>query len=81
MGVQRFEELLHAYEKARRQTALEHVSLVSLFEALQDHPYGGRIFTAFLDIKVNFSLLYGDTHSIGAAWNQNFSGPTRIGGA
>jgi hypothetical protein len=48
--VQRFEELLHAYEKARHQTALEHVSLVSLFDALHGHPDGGRIFT--LDLEV-----------------------------
>lgn len=79
--VQRFEELLHAYEKARHQTALEHVSLVSLFDALHGHPDGGRIFTAFLDIKINFSLLYGDVHSIGATWNQNFSKGKLEGGS
>jgi hypothetical protein len=81
LEVQRFEELLHSYERAHFQAALQHVSLVGTFDALQDHTDGGRIFTAFLDIRINFSLLHAETHGIAAIWNARFSKGKLEGGS
>jgi hypothetical protein len=81
LEVQRFEELLHAYEKAHFHAALKHASLVNVFDALQSHPDGGRIFTAFLDIQINFSLLDGETAGIAGTWNACFSKGKLEGGS
>lgn len=78
--VQCFEEFLHAYEKEHYHFAVEHLSLVGFFDALQGHPDGGRIFVAILDIKISLSILWGDIHEVGAAWNKNFSKGKMEGG-
>lgn len=79
--VERFEELLSQYGGARAQLPLNHISLISAYDKLQDREDGGRIFAALLDIQLSFVLLYCDTHSVGAVWNQNFSKGKLEGGS
>lgn len=71
--VESFENLLAQYTKTRGQLSLSHISLTSVYDALQEREDGGKVFTAILDIQINFMLLYCDSHSVGATWNQLFS--------
>jgi len=54
---------------------------VNAYDRLSPHEGGGRIFTALLDIQVNFILLYLDVHTVGATWNANFSKGKLEGGS
>jgi hypothetical protein len=71
--VARFEELLDSYVVARAQFSLKHISLTDAYDNLQGDLNGGRIFSALLDIQINFLLLYLDSNSVGATWNGYFS--------
>lgn len=71
--VARFEELLDSYVVARAQFPLKHISLIDAYDGLQNDTNGGRIFSALLDIHINFLLLYLDSNSVGATWNGYFS--------
>jgi hypothetical protein len=79
--VARFEELLDSYASARAQFPLKHISLTSAYDQLQPRPDGGRIFSALLDIQISFLLLYLDSHSVGATWNDLFSKGKLEGGS
>lgn len=79
--VARFEELLEQYASARAQFPLKHISLLSAFDQLQTGNDGGRIFSALLDIQINFVLLHLDSHSAGAIWNEKFSKGKLEGGS
>lgn len=68
--VARFEELLDKYATAKTQSPIKHLSLTAAYDHLQSRTDGGRIFSALLDIQVNFHLLYLDLHRVGAAWTQ-----------
>jgi len=77
----RFEELLDGYATAKAQFPLKHISLTSAYDHLLSRPDGGRIFSALLDIQINFFLLYLDSHSVGATWNGLFSKGKLEGGS
>jgi len=79
--VARFEELLESYATARAKSPLKHISLTSAYDQLQDRKDGGRVFSALLDIQINFLLLYLDAHSVGATWNGLFSKGKLEGGS
>jgi hypothetical protein len=79
--VEKFENLLSQYIAQRAQFALSHISLVNAYDVLQEREDGGKIFTALLDIQINFMLLYCDSHSVGATWNQFFSKGKLEGGS
>ncbi len=61
----RFEGLLDNYAIARAHFPLKHISLVGAYDLLQPRPDGGRIFSALLDIQINFLLLYLDSYDVG----------------
>ncbi len=79
--VTRFESLLDQYVTARDQFPLKHISLTRAFDHLQQRQDGGRIFSALLDLQISFSLLYLDSHSVGATWSRLFSKGKLQGGS
>ena len=79
--VQRFEELLSQYVATRAQFYPNHISLVNAYDKLQQHAHGGRIFSALLDIQLNYMLLHCDSHAAGATWNRNFTPGKLEGGS
>jgi hypothetical protein len=79
--VARFEDLLGMYATARGQFSPRHLSLVEAYDYLRDRQDGGRVFSAVLDIQINYMLLYLDTHSVGATWNGLFSKGKLEGGS
>jgi len=79
--VESFEKLLSQYVTQRAQFALSHISLTNVYDAFQEREDGGRLFTAILDIQINFMLLHCDSHSVGATWNKLFSKGKLEGGS
>jgi len=79
--VAQFEKLLEGYSTARTQTSLNHISLTSAYDYLLPREDGGKIFSALLDIQINFLLLWLDSHSVGAIWNSHFSKGKLEGGS
>ena len=71
--VARFEALSAAYAKSRANFAVNHISLTGTFDYCQTRDDGAKLFTAFLDVSINFMLLWCDTVSAGRAWTENFS--------
>ena len=65
-----FEEYFDKYLSVRTQSPIERISLTEAYDRLQTRKDGGRIFSALLDIHVNFLFLYLDVHSVGATWDQ-----------
>lgn len=76
-----FQELLEGYSRTTFQTALPHISLVDAYDHLQTRSDGGRVFTALLDLQVNFLLVFADIYSMGATWNRLFSKGKLEGGS
>ncbi|WP_419660736.1 hypothetical protein [Desulfosarcina variabilis] len=79
--VAQFESMLNKYVENQTQNPLNHISLVKVFEQLQSRKDGGRIFTALLDVQINFSLLYLDLIKVGRTWNSFFSKGKLEGGS
>ena len=79
--VQAFEKLLNEYVRQQAQFELSHISLIDVYDILQPREDGGKVFTAILDITINFMLLYCDSHKVGATWNQLFSKGKLEGGS
>lgn len=52
-----FAAWLNKYQKAKLGFSSNHLSLVDAYDQLQDRIDGGRVFTALLDIQVNYILL------------------------
>jgi hypothetical protein len=77
----RFENLIDKYATVRAQFPLKHISLIGAYDRLQSRPDGGRIFSALLDIQINFLLLYLDSNDVGGTWNQLFSKGKLEGGS
>lgn len=65
----RFEELLKAYQRKLWDEPINHISLLDVYDALQENPDGGKIFTAFLDLQINLILLDRDLSSIATILN------------
>lgn len=79
--VETFENMLRDYTNLRAQFALSHISIINAYNKLQNIENGGRIFTALLDLEVNFVLLFCDIHNVGAVWNDKFSKGKLEGGS
>ncbi|MCK4742902.1 MAG: hypothetical protein KAT25_03705 [Sulfuriflexus sp.] len=79
--VKTFETLLKEYVNQQAQFSLSHISLVDVYDSLQIREDGGKVFTAILDITINFMLLHCDSHRVGATWNQYFSKGKLEGGS
>ncbi len=79
--VEQFENLLTQYVAQKAQFSPSHISLVAAYDALQEQENGGKIFTALLDIQINFMLLYCDIHNVGVVWNNSFSKGKLEGGS
>lgn len=79
--VARFQEHLNSYSVARANGALPHLQLVSIYDYCQTREDGGKLFTVFLDLSINFMLLWCDSHVVGATWNANFSKGKLEGGS
>src|ERR1700733_14534909 len=79
--VARFEALLNQYVESRAQFALRHISLVKAFDQLQKRQDGGRIFSALLDVLINFALLWLDMHSAATTWTTHFAKGKLEGGS
>lgn len=52
---------------------LTHISLIMAFDHLQDRVDGSRIFSALLDLYLNFLLTLLDLYQVGGIWNDRFS--------
>jgi len=79
--VVQFEDLLDKYATARAQFPIKHISLVDASDYLHVRSDGGRIFSALLDIQINFLLIFLDSTSVGGTWNQLFSKGKLEGGS
>lgn len=54
----KFEELLHQYEIEQAHFCLPHLPLIKAYNYSQKREDGGKVFASFLDIKINFSMLW-----------------------
>ena len=79
--VRGFSNLLKEYSINKTKYSISHISLVDAYERLKTEDDGGKIFTALLDIEINFVLLYCDIHCIGSTWNRIFSKGKLEGGS
>jgi hypothetical protein len=79
--VARFEALSDAYAKSRANFAVNHISLTGAFDYCQTRQDGAKLFTAFLDVFINFMLIWCDTISAGRAWTESFSRGQLEGGS
>lgn len=79
--VLQFETLLDQYIASRGQFALKHISLVKIFDIVNKREDKNKIFSAILDLQINFSLLYLDLNSVGSTWNNFFSKGKLEGGS
>ncbi len=72
---------LDQYQVNRSGDALPYIDLVSSFKNLQDFPEGGKLFTALLDLKLNFVMLHTDMMKAAVTWSQFFSKDKLAGGS
>ena len=70
--VELFTNRLDNYQKNKIGHALPYINLNVAFEKLQSYEEGGRLFTALLDLKLNFVMLNIDSTNAGATWNRFF---------
>lgn len=66
----RFERCFLSYFENHGGYAIQHISLLRTYDALQNTPDGGRIFSAILDISINLGLIWCDTAEMGRCINQ-----------
>jgi hypothetical protein len=65
----RFETLAEAYAQEKIFLfPLKHISLIDAFDFCQTEEEGAKLFTALLDIYINFLMLWSDSMSAGRAW-------------
>ncbi len=76
-----FQELLDGYAMLSFQMPLKHISLVDAFDYLQKRHDGGKVFSALLDLQINFLLAFADITSMGSTWNSLFSKGKLEGGS
>jgi hypothetical protein len=76
-----FEKLMAEYTQAKGAEPLNHISLIKAFDQLQIKKDGGKIFSALLDLQINFLLLYLDNRQAGSIWNVRFALPKIQGGS
>jgi hypothetical protein len=79
--VERFAYLLNEYSKSRVQEPPDHISLVRVFDELRKRKDGGRIFTALLDLYINFHFIDEEIKSIAGTHNEQFSKGKLEGGS
>ncbi|MFN2454700.1 MAG: hypothetical protein ABR577_10825 [Pyrinomonadaceae bacterium] len=63
---------LNKYEKAKLGLSPNHISLVNAYDKLQERKDGGRVFTALLDLQINYILLARDHTDMLAIMNTYF---------
>ena len=68
--VELFERCFLAYLENCGGYAIQHISLLRTYDALQNNPDGGRIFSAILDISINLGLIWCDTQEMGRCINR-----------
>jgi hypothetical protein len=79
--VKLFCERLDNFQKSKVGVALPYIDLNVAFEKLQGFSEGGRLFTALLDLKLNFVMLNIDSMKASGIWNQYFSTGKLVGGS
>lgn len=72
--VELFERCFLAYLEDYGEYAIQHISLLRTYDALQSNPDGGRIFSAMLDISINLGLIWCDIQEMGRCINQIIQG-------
>jgi len=77
----KFERSARDYSSSQFQIAVQHISLVDAFDYCQYREDGSRLFAAFLDVFINFTLLYADMHTASKTWNARFSKGKLEGGS
>lgn len=68
--VEYFERSFYAYLETNGGFAIQHISLLRTYDALQCNPQGGRIFSAVLDISINLGLIWCDLTEMGRCLNK-----------
>lgn len=68
--VEYFERSFHTYLATNGGFAIQHISLLRTYDALQSNPQGGRIFSAVLDISINLGLIWCDLVEMGHCLNK-----------
>ncbi|MDO6814015.1 hypothetical protein [Tenacibaculum soleae] len=71
--VKLFCERLDKFQENKVGYSLPYIDLNIAFKNLQDYEQGARLFTALLDLKINFVMLNIDFTNAGGAWNNFFS--------
>ncbi len=70
--VANFDGWLKKYEKKKLGLTLDHIVLVKAYDKLRERNDGGRVFTALLDLQINFTLLACDHWKTLAIMNTYF---------
>jgi hypothetical protein len=68
-----FSERLDNFLKNKIGQKCTYIDLNLAYEKLQGYSDGGRLFTALLDLKLNFAMLDIDSTMASGTWNQYFS--------
>lgn len=72
--VKKLENLLASYTKNHIGSTLPQIDLLKAFKKLHSYDnHGSRIFSALVDLKMNFTLLLIDNFLSGALWNEQYS--------
>jgi hypothetical protein len=71
--VELFSERIENFQKNKLGYSNSYININTAFINLQNYPQGGRLFTALLDLKLNFVMLDIDMTNAGGIWNQKFS--------
>lgn len=79
--VKLFCDRLDNFHKSKIGHALPYIDLNVAFEKLQGYSVGGKLFTALLDLKINFVMLHIDSMKAGVTWNNYFSKGKLEGGS
>lgn len=67
----KFQTLADAYAQERILFPLNHISLIAAYDYCQNREDGARLFTALLDIYINFLMLWSDSISASKAWGDS----------
>ena len=71
---EKLENLISTYSRQHTGTSLPYIDLLKSFKKLKPYEdYGSRLFSALVDLKMNFVLLLLDSFYSGAIWNEQTS--------
>ena len=77
----KFEAFADAYAKEKILFPIKHISLIDAYDQCQNRENGARLFTALLDIYINFLMLWSDQMSASRACGDGMATDTLESGS